>query len=41
MTTIAGGLIGTVSLVGFGNSVTGVNVGGEVQLISPGPEELC
>ncbi|WP_303621311.1 exosporium glycoprotein BclB-related protein, partial [Bacillus velezensis] len=28
VTTIAGGLIGTVSLVGFGNSVTGVNVGG-------------
>ncbi|WP_330999687.1 exosporium glycoprotein BclB-related protein, partial [Bacillus amyloliquefaciens] len=28
VTTIAGGLIGTVSLVGFGNSVTGVSVGG-------------
>ncbi|WP_326832668.1 exosporium glycoprotein BclB-related protein [Bacillus nakamurai] len=28
LTTISGGLIGTVSLVGFGNSVTGVSVGG-------------
>ncbi|WP_391204321.1 exosporium glycoprotein BclB-related protein [Psychrobacillus sp. L4] len=37
MTTILGGLVGTTSLVGFGNSVTGVSVlGGNIDLTGAG-----
>ncbi|WP_181347999.1 exosporium glycoprotein BclB-related protein [Thalassobacillus sp. CUG 92003] len=38
LTTVAGGLVGTTSLVGFGNSVTGVSLlgGGQIDLTGAG-----